>query len=254
MKYNLDRYPDNLPSNISEQFITVPSSRLDGNSVSKYVGNKNDVTIPGYMAGFDINEIKTGTFQDSSVRTVTMLRGIRNIEEGAFDSCLSLVAVSVPDTVKELNINAFQNCPNLKFIDLESDKAKIDVEEFKEHYPNIEIIQGGRLISDPLPFDPNKIPANAACYSKETSSLYVGENVSQISVPQMTALVRRGGGDPCSQDLTLVFLGEQTMISEGQTFSQEMPFADIKSISRDELVGSEKANPEQDGPNQGDIR
>ena len=69
-----------------------------------------DVVIPGGMI------IQYDAFRDcTSLTSVTMLEGTTTIGQNAFYGCTALENVSVPSSLKSVNRNSFDNCPNIIF-------------------------------------------------------------------------------------------------------------------------------------------
>lgn len=60
-------------------------------------------------------------------------KGTRKIAAGAFSHCSEVTSVMVPPCVEEIENGAFVDCPNLKFVVLQSDSVHIGTNAFPSH-------------------------------------------------------------------------------------------------------------------------
>ena len=67
-----------------------------------------------------------------SIRAISLPRGVKKIEEGAFAECRALFAISIPPTVDFIEYRAFENCHNLVTVHFPSGtNAKIRTASFR---------------------------------------------------------------------------------------------------------------------------
>ena len=88
--------------------------------ITKYIGESEDVVIPSEIEDFPVIQIKSGAFENSTVKNVVLPKTVTGIG-AAFKNCTSLSSVTLPQD-SELYIighNAFENCTSLKTINLE---------------------------------------------------------------------------------------------------------------------------------------
>ena len=80
---------------------------------------KHNVVIPGTIEGYPVTTIDHHTFSSYALVGAFVPENVQSIGLGAFNSCLSLRFVSLPSTATEIDIYAFENCPNLEEIYIE---------------------------------------------------------------------------------------------------------------------------------------
>lgn len=96
-------------------------------TIKRYVGSGGDVVIPSEIDGKLVTAIGntfeiTGAFQDCmTVTSVVIPDGVTEIQDNAFYSCTALETVTIPASVTLLRNCAFCNCPNLCAVYFEGD-------------------------------------------------------------------------------------------------------------------------------------
>ena len=85
-----------------------------------------NLTIPG-----SVNAIVSGTFQMTSLETVTIGEGVTQIGVFAFNGCKYLKTVKLPSTLTAIFDDAFENCESLTNITLPSNLEHIYSYAFK---------------------------------------------------------------------------------------------------------------------------
>jgi hypothetical protein len=63
-----------------------------------------------------VESIGASSFHESSLSTVRLPDGVREIEDYAFFNSSSLVTIYIPDSVTHIGLNAFENCSSLEEI------------------------------------------------------------------------------------------------------------------------------------------
>ncbi len=82
--------------------------------INYYLGTGGFVTIPSSLDGYPVTVIGTQAFSlQSSVTGVLIPDSVVNIEMEAFKSCINLTAVTFPASVETIDFNAFAGCSNL---------------------------------------------------------------------------------------------------------------------------------------------
>ncbi len=83
-----------------------------GWTLTKYVGfDVENMEIPSEIDGKKITAIGKSLFSDNKIlRTVKIQSGIERIKESAFEKCDNLTNVELPNTLKEIDDNAFDFC------------------------------------------------------------------------------------------------------------------------------------------------
>lgn len=97
------------------EYITYYRNEI---KTTKYRGKDPVVTVPAVLDGQKLYGIGEKTFSGCGfLQKVIISEGIENICSGAFENCVDLEAVRVPDSVKSISWmfgRAFKNCPKLK--------------------------------------------------------------------------------------------------------------------------------------------
>ena len=71
-------------------------------SVTKYIGSNGVVNLPATLGGFPIRSIGASAFAGSVVTVVTIPEGVLSIGEGAFQGCLGLTTLILPDSLTSM--------------------------------------------------------------------------------------------------------------------------------------------------------
>lgn len=92
-------------------------------SITKYSGIYTDVVIPSEINGVKVTSIGAQAYKCSSLTSINIPDSVTNIECDAFDFCSSLKSITIPDSVTNIGKNAFYGCDNLVF-HVDSEKTK----------------------------------------------------------------------------------------------------------------------------------
>ena len=89
----------------------------DGAAFIGYGAFKNCVGLKSVTVPASVERIDRNAFSGcSSLETVNLSRGLREISSGAFANCSVLKNVTIPDTVSVIGNNAFSGCEKLKSV------------------------------------------------------------------------------------------------------------------------------------------
>ena len=83
-----------------------------------YFGNDTNVTVPGFLPGYNyvVTEIGSNTFSNNSkIATVTLPQNIGKLNDKAFNNCSKLTTVYAYNKNLKWS-NSFYNCPKFKSI------------------------------------------------------------------------------------------------------------------------------------------
>jgi hypothetical protein len=86
---------------------------VDTGTISNYVGNEENITIPATINGVTVKAIGAKTFEENtSIKTVTFAEGsqLGIIGDKAFNRCTNLGSIELPSTVKSIGSDAFSSC------------------------------------------------------------------------------------------------------------------------------------------------
>lgn len=87
----------------------------DGITITKYIGQQENVVIPKEINGLPVTTIGKFSFQEIA-KTVIIRNGITTIDEAAFFDCPILEHIFISASVTAVGILAFGMCPSLKDI------------------------------------------------------------------------------------------------------------------------------------------
>lgn len=96
-------------------------SVLDSGTVriDKYTGNGERVVIPAEIDGKSVTDIGIFAFNGClSLTSVNIPDSVTKIDIGAFNGCSSLTSVNIPDSVTEIGKYAFCDCESLESINI----------------------------------------------------------------------------------------------------------------------------------------
>ena len=103
-----------------------------GYTITGYKGSDPDVYIPDAIAGNPVTEIGKKAFAKQSVVRVVIPESVTQINYEAFKNCDQLAEIILPSGIHELCIESFAGCKSLTAIDIPSGVTKIANEAFKE--------------------------------------------------------------------------------------------------------------------------
>lgn len=123
-----------MPIAVSAETNEYSISVLDDGTaeISDYFGSEKNLTIPSKIFGYKITGIGSYAFKDcSSLVTVTIPNTVKNIERFAFSNCDSLVSTTIPNSVKGIGEGAFRFCYELKEITIPNSVTSIGERAFE---------------------------------------------------------------------------------------------------------------------------
>ncbi len=129
----------------------------------EYHGSDKTMVLPSVFDGIRVNTLAPGCFNNYSLETLTLPRGIENIQSGALSGCKKLKKVVLPSAIGKIEANAMSGCNSLEtvsFTDLELSEA-----QYRALGENSAEISGDRLLALQTPenqavkaFDGNPFP------------------------------------------------------------------------------------------------
>lgn len=118
--------------NILKYMSTIPKGFLKGAT------GVSSIVIPG-----NIKTIEFGAFTESSIETVQMESGVKTLGKSCFQNCKNLRAIDLSDTIKSIPAYCFSGCENLEKVFL-PDSIEIIGEHAFEGCDKVELIANHR--------------------------------------------------------------------------------------------------------------
>ena len=113
-----------------ESTVSALTYYLDDSSGLEYCINENEevkitrcknsrcnVVIPSEIDGYSVTSVGNSAFEDCiTLSSVTIPDSVTSIGNSAFKDCVNLTAVSIPDNVTYIGGSAFEGCINLNSV------------------------------------------------------------------------------------------------------------------------------------------
>ncbi|MCR5523319.1 MAG: InlB B-repeat-containing protein, partial [Clostridia bacterium] len=103
-------------------------------AISGYTGTETEITIPAEVEGVPVTAVRGSYYgflaKNSTVTSVTIPEGIREIGDNAFTAYTALEEVTIPDSVIIIGDGAFYGCVNLKGVTLGKNVAYVGEDAF----------------------------------------------------------------------------------------------------------------------------
>ncbi len=101
--------------------------------IKKYNGNASEVTIPSKYDGKKVTTIDQGAFSEcTSLKSVTIPKGIKKIEFYAFSDCKNLKTVALPSGLEVIEGSAFNGCASLENVNIPKSVKSIGLFAFDD--------------------------------------------------------------------------------------------------------------------------
>ena len=105
-----------------------------GITVTKYFGNKTEITIPEKINGRSVTAIEMRAFScDKEIKSVVIPDSVEYIGDRAFFGCDALESITLPKNLKEIGDYAISSCDVLKEIIIPEGVEKIGNEAFSSN-------------------------------------------------------------------------------------------------------------------------
>lgn len=112
------------------QYEYADNAGGDGVTLTKYIGNEENITIPGTIDGKRVTGISSIAFAGSGIKSVVIPEGITGIGDYAFWYCSDLTSVSIPDGLTHISTGAFAWCNSLTNITISDSVVSIGDQAF----------------------------------------------------------------------------------------------------------------------------
>ncbi|SFB88042.1 leucine-rich repeat domain-containing protein [Ruminococcus albus] len=172
----------------------------------KNIKNITSVVIPG-----SVTEIKESAFEGCiSLESITLPQKLKYIGKSAFFDCENIKSIVIPDSVKEIGFWAFSYCLSLESITLPKDLKCIDEHVFAgcETLKNIVIPDGVEKIelaafADCCNIESIVIPDSVKTIGRY--AFYDCDSIESLVIPDSVEIIENGAFEHCSnlRDVTL---------------------------------------------------
>lgn len=96
-------------------FVVINNNEL---KLTKYLGDEIEIIIPSELNGMKVTTIGEKAFYMKNIETISLPNTVKLIDNNAFSYCESLKHIEIPSSVKEIQEYAFYNCTSLTSIKL----------------------------------------------------------------------------------------------------------------------------------------
>ncbi len=100
--------------------------------ITDYTGSATELAIPSELNGYKVTEIGSFAFDDCiSLTSVTIPNLVKYIGNFAFERCTSLISITIPDSVTNISWDAFLYCISLTSVTIPDSVTSIGNEAFR---------------------------------------------------------------------------------------------------------------------------
>jgi len=145
--------------------------------ITKYVGKDAAIVIPNAIVDENGNEypvtaIAQGAFRSTTVQSVVIGRNVKQIDANAFSNCPSLVSVTLPEGIESIGATAFSGCKLLAEINLPNSITNMGQSVF---------MNCSSLTSVTFPEGMDNIPVSCFSGCTSLSYAYIPDSVKTIN-------------------------------------------------------------------------
>lgn len=97
------------------------------NELWRYNGSETDIVIPSNLG---ITSISSGAFKSNNIKSITVPKGVTELDDFVFSSLKSLTKVVLPEGLTEIPDYAFYSCSNLREVNIPNTVTKIGATAF----------------------------------------------------------------------------------------------------------------------------
>ena len=156
---------------------------------------------------YKVVEFKSGCFQETNVKDVTLPYGITKISDGLFYGCKELVSVKAFDGVTSVGSGSFSGCTNLTTASIPNSVTFISSGAFNNctRLQSIQIPNSVTSIGDNAFFNCTSLTSLVFPDSIETigSSAFSGTGLTEINLPKSIKLINPGAFNNCNNVQTI---------------------------------------------------
>ncbi len=220
--------------------FTFTETTSDEYTLTDYIGQGGDVSIPAEIDGKQVKTIGSNSFRDTdTVNTISITNGVTTIGNTAFMNCSSLEGIYIPSSVTDIGTQAFYGCDESLIIYCHSGSAA--------HQYAIENNIKFFLIDLKSTEDTTIDFANNVIITKEKACSDLAEIVTFADSTQVvvTASYTNGNTEYCGTGTTLtlfengVHVGDYTVVVIGDLNGDSV--CDVLDASKTERISNANA-------------
>lgn len=111
--------------------------------IDKYNGDTENVVLPATYNGLPVTAIGAFAFENcTTVKSIIISDGIKNIEMCAFYGCSNLTTILIPESVAEIDAAVFRHCSSLTVINCVASSQPAGWDANWNKYCNAEVVFG----------------------------------------------------------------------------------------------------------------
>jgi len=228
-----------------------PNSASDSNKIAPWNEFKDDITCViiedgvtnvGSFAFYNLSNLKSAilpeginsiekfAFAFCAFSTLELPDTITEIQINAFVNCNNLVSIVIPDGVQEISNDTFFRCKALTTVTIPESVTKIGKEAFRECVALTEItIPSNVTIIDNYAFDGctglEKVELNEGLKTINTNAFSNCSSLKEIVIPSTVTYIGAKGFSKCTSLKTVIFTGNAPLISTNLAFENVSTYA-----------------------------
>ncbi len=228
-----------------------PNSASDSNKIAPWNEFKDDITCViiedgvtnvGSFAFYNLSNLKSAilpeginsiekfAFAFCAFSTLELPDTITEIQINAFVNCNNLVSIVIPDGVQEISNDTFFRCKALTTVTIPESVTKIGKEAFRECVALTEItIPSNVTIIDNYAFDGctglEKVELNEGLKTINTNAFSNCSSLKEIVIPSTVTYIGNKGFSKCTSLKTVIFTGNAPLISTNRSFENVSTYA-----------------------------
>ena len=170
----------------------------EGAVIKSYNGEATTVSVPDTIDGYPVTVIGYGAFMDTKVKKVTLPDTVKVIDSNAFSGCTGLKSITLPDGLQMLEGSVFADCKALKSIVIPASVTELGYSAFS-NCAKLEEIR----------FEGNRIR------EIDEDTFYGCKKLESISLPSSVKEIGERAFYRCSKLESVKLNGKLTTIKDG---------------------------------------
>ena len=178
--------------------------------ISEYLGNSLHPVIPSKIEGekYDVLEIGAYAFQDTNIVSITLPNTLKKIGNNAFENCTSLKNIIIPNSVTEIGDWAFKGCASLSDITIPSSVKKAYCIFYKCSNLGIVTLESGMQKIPELLFSGAKSPNFKVVIPNTITEIethaFSNSNINNIILPNTLKKIGNNAFENCTNLTSIV--------------------------------------------------